>query len=380
MTITPLLPAEPAFAVSMLIAPVVDAAPTPLLTLTKPPVATALSPAATLTEPPAPSSSLSPIATEASFLEKQRENNRVAAKRARVRKKALNEWLQSRTQQLDEEKAFIIATLSSVQDETQHQQTLHQICTRIESKETPLVEQPAAEATDSQTSPPSTPTPDTTTVNGPLRYRDHHRAMNRQHAYQSRKRKKISDGLLQQKVEEQQVELAVYRETLETVFGKTYACALLSKNFPAPEAVSVQMAIKSNAVLPIEFPTMEEALLAKRHKSNTNERFWQGGTKGGTDVLVMNESIDGTVGSSSPMVESSHMVGSQLVAPQSLNGSISHWLPPTIHARAANRSSGAPVVGGGVHQWWEGVHLGVGAATAPPPPAAPAPTPGTLRQ
>jgi hypothetical protein len=144
--------------------------------------------------------------------------------------------------------------------------------------------------------------------------------MNRKHAYQSRKRKKISDGLLQQKVEEQQVELGIYRETLETVFGKTYACALLSESFPAPEAVSVQsmqMAIKSNAVLPIEFPTMEEALLARRHSSNT-------------DVVIVNESNDGMVGSSSPMVGSSHTVGSQLLAPQSFNGSISHWLPPTI--------------------------------------------------
>jgi hypothetical protein len=61
--------------------------------------------------------------------------------------------------------------------------------------------------------------------------------MNRKHAYQPRKRKKISDGLLLQKVEEQQAELGIYRETLETVFGKTYACALLSESFPAPEAL-----------------------------------------------------------------------------------------------------------------------------------------------
>jgi hypothetical protein len=282
---------------------------------------------------------LSPIATEGSYLERRRENNRRAAKRTRVRKKALSEWLQSRSQQLNEEKAFIIATLSSVQDETQHRQTLHQleIRTRVESKETTLVEQLAAEATDSQPPTPSTPTPDTmaSTVKGPLRYRDHHRAMNRQHGYQSRKRKKVSDGLLQQKVEEQQVELGIYRETLETVFGKTYACALLSENFPAPEAVSVQsmqVAIKSNAVLPIEFPTMEEALLARRHSSNT-------------DVVIMNESNDG---GSSPMVGSSNMAGSQLLAPQSFNGSISHWLPPTIHAGAACSWSDASVVGGGV--------------------------------
>ena len=45
---------------------------------------------------------------------------------------------------------------------------------------------------------------------------------------------------------------------------------------------------------------------------------------------MMSESNERMVGSSSPMVESSHMVGSHLVAPQSLNGSISHWLPPTI--------------------------------------------------
>jgi hypothetical protein len=160
--------------------------------------------------------------------------------------------------------------------------------------------------------------------------------MNRKHAYQSRKRKKISDGLLQQKVEEQQVELGIYRETLERVFGKTYACALLSESFPAPEAVSVesmQMAIKSNAVLPIEFPTMEEALLARRHSSNT-------------DVVIVNESNDGMVGSSS-MVESSHTAGSQLLAPQSFNGSISHWLPPTIHAGAACSWSDASCISGG---------------------------------
>jgi hypothetical protein len=90
--------------------------------------------------------------------------------------------------------------------------------------------------------------------------------MNRKHAQQSRKRKKVLDDSLQQKVEEQQVKLGVYRSTLEWLFGRAYARALLSRNFPDPEAVSIeamQEALKSESVLPIGFPKSNGSPLAK---------------------------------------------------------------------------------------------------------------------
>ena len=220
-----------------------------------------------------PAASSTTCSTENSFLEKRRASNRRAAKRARVRKKAFTEWLHARSQQLDDEKAFILTTLGSVQAEIQHRQTLHTLCTNVANALASATRSTMTE--DCHTPQQSTSQQQTLSLlDGKAStapdcvgsYRDHFRAMNRKHAQQSRKRKKVLDDSLQQKVEEQQVELGVYRSTLEWLFGRAYARALLSRKFPDPEAVSIeamQEALKSEGVLPIEFPKSDESPLAK---------------------------------------------------------------------------------------------------------------------
>ena len=221
-----------------------------------------------------PAASTTTCSTENSFLEKRRASNRRAAKRARVRKEAFTQWLHTRSQQLDDERAFILTTLGSVQAEIPHCQTLHILCTNVAKALASATMSTMTEdchTTQQSTSQQQTLSlldgkPSTAPEDCVGSYRDHFRAMNRKHAQQSRKRKKVLDDSLQQKVEEQQVELGVYRSTLEWLFGRAYARALLSRKFPDPEAVSIeamQEALKSEDVLPIDFPKSDESPLAK---------------------------------------------------------------------------------------------------------------------